>query len=104
VTTEIELISAPTEVTDIFFNGEQLNTSKSSEAILTLPALTKGKAHVLTVLMDHMGQNEEAPGTDQIKRPRGVTGYSLSGHPLSDISWKLTGNLGVSNMSRRLGA
>lgn len=34
VTTEIELISAPTEVTDIFFNGEHLKISKSSDGNL----------------------------------------------------------------------
>jgi hypothetical protein len=41
-----------------------------------------------------MGQDEEAPGTDQIKRPRGITDDSLSGHPpeiweVSNISTKL---------------
>jgi hypothetical protein len=34
VTTEIELISAPSEVTDIFFNGEHLKASKSSDGNL----------------------------------------------------------------------
>ena len=56
--------------------------------------LTKGKSHVQKVLIDRMGQDEEAPGTDQIKRPRGITDYSLSGHPpeiweVSNISTKL---------------
>lgn len=29
-----------------------------------------------------------------MKAPRGVLDYSLSGHEKSDISWKITGNLG----------
>lgn len=42
-----------------------------------------------------MGQDEEAPGTDAIKFPRGLTYFSLLGHSdLNDIQWKITGNLG----------
>jgi beta-galactosidase len=60
----------------------------------TLPPLTKGRNYVLTVLIDHMGQDEEAPGTDAVKFPRGILDYALPGHPQSDVTWKLTGNLG----------
>ncbi|OTA99256.1 glycoside hydrolase family 35 protein [Hypoxylon sp. CI-4A] len=53
-----------------------------------------GKAHVFTVLIDHMGQDEEAPGTDAIKAPMGIINFNLAGHAQSDVTWKLTGNLG----------
>jgi len=42
-----------------------------------------------------MGLDENyAVGEDEMKNPRGVLDYSLSGHNKSDITWKLTGNLG----------
>ncbi|KAF8849356.1 hypothetical protein BDZ45DRAFT_708844 [Acephala macrosclerotiorum] len=54
-----------------------------------------GENHVFTILIDHMGQDEEAPGTDVIEYPRGLTYFSLSGHSdLNHISWKIRGNLG----------
>ena len=56
--------------------------------------LQRGTPVVLTVLIDHMGQDEEAHGTDAIKYPRGILNYTLSGHPQSDIKWRMTGNLG----------
>jgi Beta-galactosidase jelly roll domain len=33
-------------------------------------------------------------GTDENKDPRGILNYELSGHKQSDITWKITGNLG----------
>jgi hypothetical protein len=42
-----------------------------------------------------MGFEENgSAGTSDMKTPRGILDYSLSGHDKSDISWKLTGNLG----------
>ena len=32
-----------------------------------------------------------------MKTPRGILSYSLSGHTATDISWKITGNLGGEN-------
>lgn len=29
-----------------------------------------------------------------MKNPRGILDYTPAGHPASDVSWKLTGNLG----------
>ncbi|KAI5860679.1 glycoside hydrolase family 35 protein [Durotheca rogersii] len=57
-------------------------------------ALGAGSRRVLTVLIDHMGQDEEAPGTDAIKAPLGVVNYGLAGRAQADVAWKLTGNLG----------
>ncbi|KUJ19279.1 putative beta-galactosidase E [Mollisia scopiformis] len=56
--------------------------------------LEVGKNYVLTVLIDHMGQDEEAPGTDAVKYPRGITDFSLQGREMEDVEWKITGNLG----------
>ncbi|CZR61388.1 probable beta-galactosidase [Phialocephala subalpina] len=61
----------------------------------TLPSLQLREKYVFTILIDHMGQDEEAPGTDAIKYPRGLTYFALSGHSnLADAQWKITGNLG----------
>ncbi|KAL4888053.1 putative beta-galactosidase E [Aspergillus ambiguus] len=56
--------------------------------------LVRDEAYVFTVLIDHMGQDEEAPGTDAIKFPRGIMDYALSSHAATDVSWRMTGNLG----------
>ncbi|KAL9107270.1 MAG: hypothetical protein Q9227_007812 [Pyrenula ochraceoflavens] len=56
--------------------------------------LLSGSSNTFTVLIDHTGQDEEGPGTDAIKFPRGILDYSLSGHPLTDVQWKITGNFG----------
>lgn len=62
---------------------------------LTIPTtLSSGTQHVISILIDNMGQDEEAPGTDAIKFPHGILGYQLSNHVQSDVAWKLTGNLG----------
>ncbi|KAF7912608.1 uncharacterized protein EAF01_001629 [Botrytis porri] len=60
----------------------------------SLPSLKSESPYVFTVLIDHMGQDEEAPGTDAIKFPRGFLDYSLSSHPQTDVVWKMTGNIG----------
>jgi len=61
----------------------------------TLPTLTAGRPYVLTVLIDHMGNDENWPAGDSgFKNPRGIMDYSLAGHKQADVSWKLTGNLG----------
>ena len=85
----------------IWLNGTFLESwvgSGSNETYgvtLTLPpSLKRGSSYVFTILIDHMGQDEEAPGTDAVKFPRGIMDYSLSGHNASDVTWKVTGNLG----------
>ncbi|KAI9693517.1 MAG: hypothetical protein M1820_009205 [Bogoriella megaspora] len=57
-------------------------------------ALQSGSSYVINVLIDHTGQDEEGPGTDAIKFPRGILDYSVSGRQATDITWKMTGNLG----------
>ncbi|KAJ5177637.1 uncharacterized protein N7500_000336 [Penicillium coprophilum] len=73
--------------------GASVNSTVVHNLSLSL-ALSQGSPYVISVLIDHMGQDEEAPGTDAIKFPRGILNYGVSGHAQSDISWKLTGNLG----------
>ncbi|KAF1840936.1 glycoside hydrolase family 35 protein [Cucurbitaria berberidis CBS 394.84] len=61
----------------------------------TLPNLTKGKTYTITVVIDNQGLDENwTIGTETMKNPRGVLDYKLSGHAQSDVTWKLTGNLG----------
>jgi hypothetical protein len=42
-----------------------------------------------------MGLNEDwVIGSETMKDPRGITNYDLVGHPQTDITWKISGNLG----------
>ena len=42
-----------------------------------------------------MGFEEAAPiGSNATKTPRGIMNYGLSGHASTDVTWKITGNLG----------
>jgi beta-galactosidase len=62
----------------------------------SLPSVEARASYVLTIIIDVMGRDEEwrkAP-LRQVKNPRGILDYNLSGHYQDDISWKLTGNLG----------
>ncbi|KAJ5082234.1 hypothetical protein N7532_011277 [Penicillium argentinense] len=74
------------------WTGAGSNTTTVQE--FAFANLTLDQPYVLTVLIDDMGQDEEAPGTDAIKFPHGIFNYELSHHLKSDISWKMTGNLG----------
>ncbi|KAI1632573.1 glycoside hydrolase superfamily [Biscogniauxia mediterranea] len=71
--------------------------SHTHDATIALPAtLEPSSAHVLTLLIDHMGQDQEAPGTDAIKAPMGIINYALQtqNRTQTAVSWKMTGNLG----------
>ena len=60
-----------------------------------LPNLKSGSDYVITVVVDQMGMDENyVVGENEMKNPRGILNYKLAGHPDSDVSWKLTGNLG----------
>ncbi|KAI0552899.1 glycoside hydrolase family 35 protein [Xylaria curta] len=79
------------------FVGSWTGSSASGyNQTLTFPSsLERGKTYVITVLIDHMGQETNWwPGHDLMKTPRGIIDYALPGHEKSDIKWKLTGNLG----------
>lgn len=56
--------------------------------------LRRGATYVITTLIDHTGQDEEGPGTDAVKFPRGILDYSLGGRGQRDVKWKIKGNFG----------
>jgi hypothetical protein len=62
---------------------------------LTLPKLTAGTTYTVTVVIDNQGLDENLTiGDDTMKNPRGIMDYNLDGHNKTDVSWKITGNLG----------
>ncbi|KAI1091381.1 glycoside hydrolase family 35 protein [Rostrohypoxylon terebratum] len=76
-------------------SGEGGGEATYSDTIsLPSKSLESGRSYVFTLVIDHMGQDEEAPGTDAIKAPMGIINFDLAGHTQSDVKWKLTGNLG----------
>ena len=66
--------------------------------------LAKGTNHVITILQDHMGYEEDwASASDDFKTPRGVMSYSFVGSPSTVVNtWKVAGNLGGEDVSRLL--
>lgn len=72
-------------------------TAYSWNQTFSLPA-EAGRKYVITVLLDQTGFEENGgAGTSDMKTPRGILNYSLSGHDKSDIRWKISGNLGGEN-------
>ena len=62
---------------------------------LPLPPLQSGGKYVLTIVVDNMGLDENGKvGAEEMKNPRGILRYSLSGREPEAIAWKITGNLG----------
>jgi hypothetical protein len=75
------------------FTGNPAN--EDANTTYTFPALHAGDSNVITVLIDHMGLNENfRVGDPSAKNPRGILDYTLLGRSKSDITWKLTGNFG----------
>jgi hypothetical protein len=75
-------------------------TSSRSQGF-TFTKLASGSQHVITILQDHMGLEEDfVAASDSFKAPRGVTAYSFPGSASTKIdTWKVTGNLGGENVS-----
>ena len=72
-----------------------IDASSGHTDTYTVPNLVSGKTYVITVVVDNNGLDENwTTGSDEMKNPRGIINYQLSGHPQSDVTWKLTGNLG----------
>lgn len=73
-----------------------ISTNANYNQTLLLPSLDAGQEYVLTVIIDNMGLDENFEvGADEMKTPRGILRYSLSGHDQpGDVAWKITGNLG----------
>ncbi|GME50601.1 Glycosyl hydrolase family 35 [Neofusicoccum parvum] len=75
------------------FAGDASSTNHTQS--FNLSGLQVGQPYVLTLVMDHMGLNMNSfIHSETMKEPRGILDYSLSGQPQSDITWKMTGNLG----------
>ncbi|KAJ5719870.1 hypothetical protein N7493_006748 [Penicillium malachiteum] len=56
--------------------------------------LQPGTSYVLTILIDHMGYDENFPAnTSFMKDARGLLDYTLHGRAKAAISWKITGSL-----------
>ncbi|KAJ4147183.1 hypothetical protein LMH87_001723 [Akanthomyces muscarius] len=70
----------------------------AANSTYTIPQLDPGTLHVLTIVVDNMGLDEDfVIGDEDMKHPRGILSYSLTtsaGHQTDIYSWKLTGNLG----------
>ncbi|KAJ7499278.1 glycoside hydrolase family 35 protein [Mycena latifolia] len=66
-------------------------------------ALPRGSAHVLTLLQDHMGNEENWwAAADDFKTPRGILSYAFTGSPATAVSvWKLAGNFGGESYADR---
>lgn len=85
----------------VWLNGTYLGSwpgidaSSNHNDTYTLPNLKAGSSYVLTLIVDNNGLDENGEaGSDEMKDPRGILNYSLSGRSQSDVTWKLTGNLG----------
>ena len=71
------------------------DAATNGNSTVTLPNLTAGKEYTITIVIDNQGLDQTwTIGTETGKNPRGVLDYKLAGHSQSDVSWKLTGNLG----------
>ncbi|GKZ29849.1 hypothetical protein AbraIFM66950_006710 [Aspergillus brasiliensis] len=68
-----------------------------SNQTITFPSsFTPGTTYTLTILIDHLGNDENFPANGEfMKDPRGIIDYTLHGRDdKSAISWKMTGNFG----------
>lgn len=71
------------------------DAAMNGNSTLSLPSLKSGSKHVITVIVDQQGMDENYDvGANAMKDPRGILNYRLSGHKASDVTWKITGNLG----------
>jgi len=70
-------------------------STSSYQQVFALLDLSEGAKYVITVLVDHMGLEQNTfLGQDMMKAPRGILNFSLSGHDNASFEWKITGNLG----------
>ncbi|GME65761.1 Glycoside hydrolase family 35 [Neofusicoccum parvum] len=88
----------------VFLNSVALGSWRGADyasngnLTLTIPSSavpTAGSDAVITVILDTTGLSENwIVGAEEMKFPRGILAYDLAGHAASDVTWKLTGNLG----------
>ncbi|KAJ4320159.1 hypothetical protein N0V94_003520 [Neodidymelliopsis sp. IMI 364377] len=71
------------------------DAATNGNSTVSLPNLVAGKEYTITVVIDNQGLDQTwTIGTETGKNPRGILNYVLAGHDQSDVTWKLTGNLG----------
>jgi hypothetical protein len=71
-----------------------IDAASNANSTFSLPNVASGSSYVLTVLIDHMGLQENGQGgSSEMKTPRGILNYSLAGRNASALTWKITGNL-----------
>ncbi|HKS50067.1 MAG TPA: beta-galactosidase [Amycolatopsis sp.] len=77
----------------VWLNGVFLGSSTTGTGDFVLPAnaLKTGEDNVLSVLTVNMGHEEDYNSTNNNKSARGLTGATLTGAPLTSISWRLQG-------------
>ncbi|KAK5132421.1 hypothetical protein LTR08_009104 [Meristemomyces frigidus] len=76
------------------FAGADVYSQYNSTYTLPSNLCLQGESYVITVLIDHMGLDENGEaGSSEMKNPRGILDFTLSGREKSAISWKLSGNL-----------
>ncbi|KAI0971732.1 glycoside hydrolase family 35 protein [Xylaria arbuscula] len=76
------------------WTGSQASSYNQTLKLSRTLKLARGETYVITVLIDHMGQETNWwPGHDLMKTPRGIIDFAISGHAKTDVTWKLTGNL-----------
>ncbi len=76
-----------------WLNGTFLGSSTTGSADFSFPAgSVKAKGdNVLSVLTVNMGHEEDYNSTNGNKTPRGLTGASLVGAPLTSVTWRVQG-------------
>ncbi|KAI1105624.1 glycoside hydrolase family 35 protein [Jackrogersella minutella] len=79
------------------YTGNPGNETCQDSYDITGPGLQAGTEHVLTVVVENMGLDEDyVIGDDTMKGPRGILGWRLATSKSTNtpVVWKLTGNLG----------
>lgn len=79
----------------VWLDGRFVTTLGEGSHALALPGrpLHAGGRHVLALLVENMGHNEDPAADDAHKRPRGLTAASLAGSGAS-IDWRVQGARG----------
>jgi beta-galactosidase GanA len=82
-----------------WLNGAFLGSSTSGSADFAFPAgaLKIGGDNVLSVLTVNMGHDEDYNSTNANKTARGLSSASVTGAPLTSITWRLQGVRGGEN-------
>ena len=83
-----------------WLNGTFLGSSTTGSANFTFPAgaLKSAGGNIVSVLTVNMGHEEDYNSTNGNKAARGLTSASLTGAPLTSITWRLQGVRGGENL------